>query len=119
MRKYSKNFERDYALYTKLVSEGCFTFTGSTDKEILAKVTETPNGLTAKEAFFVLDSTGQPVETSELLILKNILVGKASINLHIKIWKEMIQKHLLTIEELKIDYPWMEEWVWKAATKKT
>ena len=113
MRKYSKNFERDYDFYTKLAGED-FSFTGCTNKELLAKVTETAHGLTAKDAFFILDSTGKPVETKEFLILKDILAAKASINLHVKTWKEMVKNHLLTIDELKMDFPWFPEWVWKA-----
>jgi len=114
MKKYSKKFENDYAFYLRLSDE--FTFSGKSDKELLSKVYACENGSTAKEAFFVISSTGKsvPVHSNEIEQIKAVLAAKASINLHIKIWSEMINAHVLNIDELKQDFPWFEDWIWKA-----
>ena len=79
--KYSKNFERDYNWYLKY--KNVFTFSGSPKKEI-----KQGNKYTAKEAFYLYDTQGKVVDTTEPELLKQIFKCKESINFQIKQWSE-------------------------------
>jgi hypothetical protein len=79
---YSKAFERDWEWYLKYKS--VFTFDGSPKREIL----KDKNGKTAKECFYLLDSQGKKVPTSEPELLQEILKCKGSINFMIKEWAQ-------------------------------
>ncbi len=87
--KYSKNFERDYNWYLSL--SDVFSFDGN--KEYFSKkgvnlVQFDANGKTAKESFYIYDSKGIVIPTSEPEKLKRLLKTKGSINLHIKMYAE-------------------------------
>jgi hypothetical protein len=125
---FSKNFERDYKLY----SANRFNFSACDIKEKYNKFKYSENGKTAKECFYILDSTGKYEECSELDMLYNLLNCKASLNLQIKLWAEEIEELLISKEQIKEntalaigilleiqkEYQ-LPEWVIKAITKQT
>jgi len=82
--KYSKNFERDYNWY--LTHKDQFTFDGSLDTS--DKVIFSENGKSAKDCFYIYDSSGQVVQTKEPELLHKIFKCKGSVNLNIKMWAE-------------------------------
>ena len=84
MRKYSENFERDYAFYYK--NKDVFTFCGTLNPKHIA--IEDAHGKSATEAFFLIDSTGKNYPTKEPKLLNELLLCKASVNFHIKQWAE-------------------------------
>lgn len=114
--KYSKNFERDWEWYSKY--KDVFTFSGSPNKEI-----KQGDKYTAKEAFYLYDSQGKIVETTEPVLLQKIFKCKESINFMIKEWAQDRSKgYLPKIEFEKIikEYtllPWMVEAVEKQKYK--
>jgi hypothetical protein len=125
---FSKNFERDYKLYLT----NSFHFSSCDIKEKYNKFKYSETGKTAKECFYILDSTGKYEECSELDTLYSLLNCKASLNLQIKLWAEEIEE-LLTgkkqikqntvlaigiLLEIQKEYQ-LPEWVIKAITKQT
>lgn len=106
--KFSKNFERDYSWYLKY--KDTFIFSGSPPKKI-----ETGNKYSAKEAFYLYDSQGKLVPTSEPELLQQIFKCKESINFQIKEWtQDRAKGYLPKIEFQKIIkefelLPWMVE----------
>lgn len=106
--KFSKNFERDYNWYLKY--KDVFTFSGSSPKKI-----ETGGKYTAKETFYLYDSQGKLVPTTEPELLQQIFKCKESINFQIKEWAQDRAKGYLPkiefekiVEEYKL-LPWMVE----------
>lgn len=83
-QKYSDNFERDYKFYLENISH--FKFCGTLTPKFTA--ISDPKGKSAKEAFYLIDSTGKNYPTFESQILDDILTCKASVNFHIKQWAE-------------------------------
>jgi len=79
--KYSNNFERDYNWYLKY--KDVFIFDGSNNKEL---VEDLINGKTAKECFYIYDTTGKLHSTKEVMLLNEIFKCKGSINFQIKEW---------------------------------
>ena len=123
MKKYSKNFERDYKFYLDWYDSSASGFIGKSTAELLSRVNKYPSeNLSAKEAFFLLDSSNidnvsvLDVELKELIA---VLSGKCSINLHIKIWSENLSLGLLTINELKENMPNLPSWVLTACTNQS
>lgn len=105
MKKYSKNFERDYDWYMKY--KHVFLFDGSHDRLLHVDL---ENGYNAKHCFYTLDSTGKLLPTSEPRLLSELLKCKGSINLHIKMWVEGIHEGTFTIDEFTEEFellPWM------------
>lgn len=82
MRRYSTNFTRDFNWYLKV--RNLFNFDGQLPKDIPYSKT----GVSAKEAFFILDSTGKLVPTKHPSTLERVLRTKGSVNLHIKQYAE-------------------------------
>ena len=82
--KYSNNFERDYNWYLKY--KDVFNFSGSLINKDL--VIENIQGISAKDSFYIRDSTGIIKATKEPLLLTEIYKCKESINFHIKQWAE-------------------------------
>lgn len=118
MRKYSKNFERDWNWYLKYKS--VFIFDGAINREIKEDLI---NGKTAKECFYIFDSQGKMPPTKEKEILLQILKCKGSINFNIKMWAEDRAKGYLPkiefqniIEEFEL-LDWMVEAVEKQKYK--
>lgn len=81
-RKYSKGFERDFEFYRNNLER--FDFSGHPPPE----VEHDPNGPDAKRCFHKFDSTGKLLPCSEPELLSRLLLAKASVNLHIKMWAE-------------------------------
>ena len=125
--KFSKNFERDYNWYLKY--KDIFTFSGSPPKEI-----KQGDKYTAKEAFYLYDSQGKLVETTEPMLLQEIFKCKEAVNFQIKEWAQDRAKGYLpkilfcketsnnfggekTIEEEYNLLPWMVEAVEKQKYK--
>lgn len=123
MKKHSKNFERDYNWY--LEHRRSFNFDGdlSTIDKVKYDCADFYNGVSAKEAFYIFDSTGKIVNTNEPELLFEIFKCKGGINFNIKMWAEDRAKGLLPkeifediIEEFNL-LPWMIEAVEKQANK--
>lgn len=96
MIKYSQNFERDYLVYLNNISN--FTFCGTSAPKFQAL--PRPNGKSAKEVFYRIDSNGINLPTSEPKLLNKLLLCKASINFHIKMWAEGRKDATLPYPEL-------------------
>jgi len=108
--KYSEAFERDWNWYYKW--KDVFTFSGKPLKFIAI---EDKNGVSAKEAFYKIDSNGKNIPTKEPELLNQILLCKASVNFNIKMWAEDRGKGCLgklefqnIIKEYEL-LPWMVE----------
>jgi len=118
--KYSESFERDYNWYLS-VSE-LFSFDGSKDyynKKGKSIIVPDVNGVSAKEAFYLWDSSGQIVGCRESEQLRSLLKTKGSVNLHIKMYAQSMAEQTLSLLELrafsiKIKAPsWFQEAVEK------
>ena len=83
-KKYSDNFERDNKFYLENIKH--FNFCGTLTPKFEA--IEDVNGKTAKEVFYLIDSTGKNYPTCEPKLLNELLICKASVNFHIKQWAE-------------------------------
>jgi hypothetical protein len=94
MPKYKTNFERDWAFYVD--NSSVFTFSGKPLITHPFKAT----GVSAKEAFYIKDSTGKVIATKELTLLQKVFNVKASINLQIKMWAEDLAMGILHIQDL-------------------
>lgn len=97
--KYSDNFERDYAFYLKNIEH--FKFCGTLTPKFEA--IEYSKGKTAKEVFYLIDSTGKNHKTCEPKLLNELLNCKASVNFHIKMWAEGRADGTLPYEEFAGD----------------
>ena len=108
MRKYSANFERDYDFY--LTNKNKFTFCGTiTPKH---KAIFDPNGKSAKEVFYSIDSSGKNHPTKEPGLLDELLLCKAGVNFQIKQWAEGRVDGTLPLYELTGDgqvLNWLEK----------
>jgi hypothetical protein len=82
--KFSIGFERDFEFYKK--NTEVFNFCGTLNPKYEAIAD--PDGLTAKECFFFIESKGINLPCSESILLNNLLLTKASINFQIKQWAE-------------------------------
>lgn len=81
--KYSSGFERDYNFYIKNINN--FNFCGTLNPKFIA----IPNGfISAKNCFYHIESQGKNFPCSEPELLNKILLTKAGINFHIKLWAE-------------------------------
>jgi hypothetical protein len=80
-RRLPRRFERDFLFYTQ--NRHKFSFCG-----IHIQVQEDPQGVSAKEAFYALDTHGRQLPCREPNLLKEIITCKKSINLHIRSWAE-------------------------------
>jgi hypothetical protein len=118
--KYSKKFEEDYNLYFRL--KDIFNFSPF---DVLKGRKPIPNikNYSAKEAFFYLDSQGKLYDTPEMDLLIQLLICKASINFHIKMYAQTRAEETLSFKELKEiqrEYrlpPWFVEAVEKQKQK--
>lgn len=99
MRKYSENFERDYNFYLNNI--GNYKFCGTLMPKHTAIYSDV--GKSAKEVFYLIDSTGKNHPTNEPKLLNDLLLCKASVNFHIKQWAEGRADETLTFEEFAGD----------------
>jgi hypothetical protein len=73
-----------------------------------------PNGYSALEAYYSIDTLGKKVSCKEIEVLNKVMRTKKSINLQIKMWAEDIAKRILfkcELEEYCQNYP---SWVFEA-----
>ena len=113
MKKYSKNFDRDYDFYLRNVD--IFTFSGKAPPIVLLN----RDGKSAKECFHIFDSTGVLHACREQILLKDLLVTKASVNLHISLWAQGVVQGVLCppeLEEMMGEYG-APDWVAKAVLR--
>lgn len=97
--RYSKNFNRDYNFYISVIDT--FNFAGKdVDKE--CNIVTTENAVTAKECFYNYDSSGiRDLDCNEVELIKKLIICKASVNMHIKMYAESMTEFTLTTYELK------------------
>ena len=95
MMKFSKNFERDYCFY--LSNRNIFNFSGVVPKY---KAIPDEYGYTAKECMFYIDSCGKNVPRREPELLSELLMCKASVNFHIKMWADGMKREILFEKDL-------------------
>lgn len=95
--KYSDNFERDYAFYFN--NRFHFQFCGTKTPKFNAIFDK--NGITAKEAFYQIDTKGKNIPTKEPYLLNDLLLCKASVNFNIKQWALGRKDGTLSLNELK------------------
>jgi hypothetical protein len=106
-KKFSPNFERDYEFYFS--NKERFTFSGDDTKSRVQypkdvgkfEITYSPNGSTAKQCFYDLDSRGRCGFCSEPELLVQLLNCKASVNFHIKMWAEGRAEYTTSLSELE------------------
>jgi hypothetical protein len=118
MARYKPGFLRDWAFYTSNLDY--FSFSGSAPPA----VAHDPHGPDAQRAFHAYDSRGVLVSTSEPDLLRRVLVCKASVNLHIRMWAEGIAEGTMWPSDLAqvhadTDAPaWVFEAAWRQAWKR-
>lgn len=95
MRKYSKNFERDYTFYLSNLEN--FNFCGTLNPRFEA--ISDPNGLSAKEVFYYIQSEGKNKPCFEPELLNALLLCQAGINFQIKQWAEARAEGTLPLPE--------------------
>lgn len=102
MKRYNKNFERDFKFYLRV--RNVYNFDGNLlyfDKKGNNIVNYDRNGVDGKEAFFQYDSNGIIKPTKHPNLLYSLLKIKGSINLHIKLYAEDRANLLLSYVELR------------------
>ena len=92
--KYSEAFERDYDFYMSMLN--IMDFDGSLNKVIESDTL----GRSAKEAFYLFDSQGKTVPTSEPKLLSKLFKTKGSVNFHIKMYAQGRADMTMVKEEL-------------------
>lgn len=98
--RYSAAFERDYEFYFR--NRDNFSFSGTQNPKFVA--IPLPDGKTAKEVFFLIESRGRNEPTCEPELLNQLLLCKGGVNFMIKQWAAGRADGTLTLGEL-IGYP--------------
>lgn len=83
--KYSKRFEEDYLFYTSNLDNFCFA---PLDVKSKYKLINSEDGETAKYCFYKFDSEGRVIPCREIELLEKLLITKASVNFHIKLYAD-------------------------------
>lgn len=115
MPKYSKGFERDWKFYND--NKDRYNFCG----EEIDIAVWSPTGVDAKYAFLKYDSKKEIFPTKEPELLNSILLCKASVNLHIKMYAEDLERgtfSLIDLEEIRTETrapAWFMQAVWNQA----
>lgn len=110
--KYGKNFERDFVWFMKY--KDVFNFDASDctgDKVVYSEA-----GLSSKECFYLFDSQGRVIPTSEPELLFSLHKAKGGINFQIKQWAESRAKGelgLLEFNDISKEYELLD-WMIKA-----
>lgn len=111
--KYSKKFEDDYTWYisvsNKLNFDGCNHYF---NKKGIDLIQLDINGVSAKQSFYMYDSQGIILPTSEPEELKKLLKTKGSVNLHIKMYAEDRAKGYLPKVEFEKIYKELNAPAW-------
>ena len=82
MKKYSDSYERDWKFYR--TNKDKFNFFGAHPPVFEYHA----DGVSAKRAFLILDSTGKAPKTRENNLLSKVIACKKSVNWHIKQWSD-------------------------------
>ena len=80
LNKFSIRFEEDYLFY--LANKDKFKFCGTDVQEFPFD----ENGIDAKEAFYIFDSTGNRKPTNQPDLVKQLIICKKAVNWQIKQW---------------------------------
>ena len=107
MAKYSKKFNRDWEFYLRHRNK--FTYAGSP-----INVEYDVDGVDAKRAFWTLDSQGKLIPTHEAELLHDILITKAAINFHLKMWAEGYDDMFMGVQDYMAEFDNPPEWVEKS-----
>ena len=104
--KISEKSQRDFEFYS--------TFPVMCGVEVIPS--NWPEGhASALEAFVFFDSTGKKAPCKDIAALRRAFVGKASVNLQIKMWAEdLFNCPILLVAELREYTKDMPEWVFRA-----
>ena len=102
--KFSPRFNRDWQFYK--VNAKKFSFCGED-----VKIDSSYTGVSAKQAFYALDSRGVRLPTREPAQLKAVLECKKSINLHIRMWAEGYNDMLLGFADYLAEFINPPDWV--------
>lgn len=73
--------------------------------------------LSAEKAFSKFDSEGKIIGSTHPKMVQWALEGKKLLNFHIKMWAEGLSE--VPMFELKEDYYYMPDWVWKAVIRQS
>jgi hypothetical protein len=98
-KTYSKSFERDYSFYMNNINN--FDFCGTLIPKHIAIYSS--DGVSAKEAFYSIDSNGKNIPTNEPDLLNKLLLCKAGVNFQIKQWAEGRAEGTCPLHELTGD----------------
>jgi len=112
VKKYSKNFERDYTFYLSNVEK--FGYENGYVGPVIPLPDYAPDGVSAKEAFLKFDGQGKTVPTNNPRLLRDLIAVKKSINFHIKMWCEGYADMKIEVEEYMESFDNPPEWVEKA-----
>mgnify|MGYP006908316755 CR=1 FL=1 len=105
--KPSKKVQRKFNDYIKIHDLGINFDAGNTNYP-----EEDPNGISAVEAFFQLETFGKQLPTKEPQLLYKALKGKAAFNLQVDMWS---QDWTLTKQEF--DSIQLPKWCWNTLLK--
>lgn len=115
--RYSNRFEEDYNFY--LSNKDKYNFCGS-DIEADFNIKHYDSGKTAKECFYLFDSNGiRDFKCKNKQELLDVLITKASINLHIKMYAESWANYELSRFEILeiVDEINAPKWFYEAIEK--
>ncbi len=108
--KYSEAFERDWKFYTNNLDK--FSFWGG---DVIFEPIHDVNGISAKEFFHKLDSTGmekmKSKTCSEPKLVADVLRFKKALNFHIKQWSEGYNDCGMPIQEYLEMFSDPPDWV--------
>ena len=90
--------------------DGKFTFCGTNVEE----VEYVKEGKTAKEVFFILDSTGTLEPCCDPKLLRKVIIFKKSLNFHIKQWVEGYDDMYMGVDEYLREFDKPPQWVGKS-----
>ncbi len=110
--KVPKKFDKNWNFYLRHIDlpDNKFTFCG-TSVEILDY---DEKGFTAKQVFFILDSTGETLPCKEPALLRKVIVFKKSLNFHIKMWIEGYEDMGTNIDDYMLEFDDPPDWVRKS-----
>ena len=109
----SKRVKAAFVLYRR-VAETFQPFCPSA----LPVIASQADGPSALEAFNGHYSRGEmPPCCSQVALLRDVLRGQAVLGWHIKAWAEGVREGLFSLDEIRRDFAWLPNRVWKAVTQ--
>lgn len=106
MAGYTDRFNEDYDFY--IANREKFNF------GLPQQIDYNEKGVSAKEAFYIYDSTGKTPECGEPELFREIVSCKRAVNLQIKMWVEGQFDCLLPIKDMLAEFINPPVWVEKA-----